>query len=397
MRNNRTSQQQTQRGGFQQRGFRSNKKKQVSTINPDQLVKKAAPANRVEYTSSRTFDQLPISDKLKAAIQKKGYSKPTEIQDKSIEHILAGHDFLGIARTGTGKTGAFLIPIINNWITTREKTQALVIVPTRELAVQVEEEFKSLTHNLRLFSANFIGGTSVSSDLHKLKKFNHLIVGTPGRLMDLLERRALNLSTFSTLVIDEFDRMLDMGFAPDVLSLTEAMRGRKQTLLFSATINKSQASIIKKMVNNPVEVRVSSGDVTSDNVEQNIIRVKPNEDKFKTLYNLINHNDFEKVLIFAETKRGVSRLCGMLQDSGIRSEEIHGNKSQGYRQRALDKFRVGKVKVLVATDVAARGLDIRDVTHVINYQLPMNFDSYIHRIGRTGRAGKSGKAFTFVD
>ncbi len=392
MRNNRTS----PRGGFQQRGFRK-KSKQVSTINPDQLVKKAAPANKVEYVSTRTFDQLPISEKLRAAIQKKGYSKPTEIQDKSIEHIIAGHDFLGIARTGTGKTGAFLIPMINNWLTTGEKTQALVIVPTRELAVQVEEEFKSLTHNLKLYSATFIGGTSVSADMHRLRKFNHLIVGTPGRLIDLMERNALKLTAFSTLVIDEFDHMLDMGFAPDVLSLTEAMRGRKQTLLFSATINKSQQSIIKKLLNNPVEVRVSSGDVTSDNVEQNIVRVKPNEDKFKTLFNMISQNDFEKVLIFAETKRGVSRLCGLLQDSGIRTDEIHGNKSQGYRQRALDKFRAGKVKVLVATDVAARGLDIHDVTHVINYQLPMNFDSYIHRIGRTGRAGKQGKAFTFVD
>lgn len=390
--------------GFRNRGTRQGgsngggKGKQVSSIhNVDLLVKKAIPLNESKYESKRTIEEMPISKSLKAVLTKKGYTHPTEIQDKTLETIISGRDILGIAKTGTGKTGAFLIPIIHQLVTTGKFFQTLVLVPTRELALQVDEEFKTFTLGLNLKSSVFIGGTSVRADFQALRKQNHVIIGTTGRLLDLAKRNMLDLKRFSVLILDEFDRMLDMGFAPDVKRITELMVNRKQTLLFSATVNKAQKPLIDNLLKSPVEVMVSTGGATSDHIDQSIIRVGANEDKFNVLSKLISDKTFEKVLIFAETKRRVSQLTEKLQKSGVKTDEIHGNKAQNYRQRALDKFKNGSIRVLVATDVAARGLDISDVTHVINYQLPMSFDSYIHRIGRTGRAGKGGKAFTFVN
>ncbi len=270
-------------------------------------------------------------------------------------------------------------------------------MPTRELALQIEEEFKSLSRGLKLFSATFIGGTSVERDLSKLRKHHHMIIGTPGRLMDLANRRSLRLEEISILVLDEFDRMLDMGFVNDIKKMIKLMGRRRQTMLFSATIDKTQQSLIDNILSSPIVIRTSSGNTSSNNVKQDVIRVAPAQDKFNLLLNLLDDKSFEKVLIFAETKRLVDRVSKRLNRSGIPSEQIHGNKSQNYRCKALDKFKKGKVQVLVATDVAARGIDVTDITHVINYQLPLSYESYIHRIGRTGRAGKIGKAFTFVD
>jgi ATP-dependent RNA helicase RhlE len=272
-----------------------------------------------------------------------------------------------------------------------------VIVPTRELALQVQQEFKELSAALDLSSSCFIGGTSVNRDISRLKQRQDLIIGTPGRLLDLQNQRALNLSNTSILVIDEFDKMFDMGFINDVKKLTQAMKNRKQTMLFSATLDQKQEEIIKSMIASPIRVQISSGKSTTDHIHQDIIRVKVGEDKFQVLQSLLNKEGFDKILVFAETKRLVDKISKKLNQNGVLSDRIHGNKSQNYRNLALNNFKLGNIKVLVATDVAARGIDVSDISHVINYQLPSSLDSYIHRIGRTGRAGKSGQAYTLVE
>lgn len=372
--------------------------REVSTINPDLFVKRAIlPEDRV-YTPSRKISELPVLEKIKNNLLAKGYTNPTEIQDKTIDAIVEGKDVLGIAQTGTGKTGAFLIPLVHRLLTAKEHFRILIVVPTRELAVQVEQEFKSISKDLRLDSACFIGGTNLQRDLALLKRsVPHIVIGTPGRLLDLERQRALKINQFSTLVLDEFDRLLDMGFYKDIQHIVDTMTNRNHTVLFSATEEKSQRTLISGLLNNPVEVRVSKGNVTGDHIDQEIVKVKEGENKINVLMNMIRQTAFQKVMVFAETKRGVNSLYKKLHQAGVRVDQIHGNKSQNYRLKALNDFKSGRIQVLIATDVAARGLDITEVTHVINYQQPKNFDSYIHRIGRTGRAGKGGKAYTFIN
>lgn len=375
----------------------ANRKKQ-SSINVDLLTQKAAPqVAAAPYKASRAFADTKLHPSLKGTIKRKGFQYPTEIQDKSLDILLNKQDILGIAQTGTGKTGAFIIPIINRLLTEGRNFQTLILVPTRELALQVEEEFKSLTGSLGLYCSCFIGGTNINRDMQKLRRSSHVVIGTPGRLLDLYKRRALRFNDFEVLILDEFDRMLDIGFAQSVKQITAAMNSRKHTMLFSATLDKRQQSFINELLHKPAEVKVSSGEATGDHIDQEIIKVAEGENKFQTFLDLINQPGFDKVIVFAETKRWVSRVNKSLVKAGIKTDEIHGNKSQAYRQKALTKFKAGKIKVLVATDVAARGIDVSDVTHVINYQLPGSMDSYIHRIGRTGRAGKTGKAYTFIN
>lgn len=372
----------------------NNVKKQLDS---SLFVKKAQPVEVTQYVSSRFIKDLPVDNSIITNLLKKGYNRPTEIQDRSIETILNGKDLLGLAQTGTGKTGAFLIPLVHNLIEKRPSFQILVISPTRELAVQIEQEFKSIALGLKLYSVCLIGGTNVRDDIMKLKRPCHVVIGTPGRITDMVRQKALNLNHFYSLVLDEFDRLLDMGFSHDIQRLVDGMNNRKQTILFSATEEKSQKPLINKLLSNPTEVRLKNGNVTGDNIDQEIIKVSEGENKMDILLNMMQNPEFEKVLIFAETKRWVTKVCRNLQKAGIKADEIHGNKSQNYRTKALELFKTRKIQVLVATDVAARGLDILNVSHVINYQQPQNMDSYIHRIGRTGRAGKSGKAYTFVN
>lgn len=376
---------------------RNNRKKAVSSIDPNMLIKKVVKQEVKTYMPPRSFDQMPISANLRANLHAKEFKHPTQIQNDTLEYLIAGRDLMGVANTGTGKTGAFLIPIIEQLLTANEPFKTLVVVPTRELALQVEEEFKSLAYKLGLYSTSLIGGTSVNNDIKKLGRKNHLIIGTPGRLMDMADRGALRLKDISTLVLDEFDRMLDMGFVNEIKKMVKMMHARKQTMLFSATVDKTQKSLISELLHNPIEVKVSAGVGTSDQVDQDIIRVPEGEDKFNMLLKLLGTHDVDKVLIFAETKRLVDKVGKQLNRTGISTDVIHGNKSQNYRSKALDKFKKGRVKILVATDVAARGIDVDNISHVINYQLPLTFDSYVHRIGRTGRAGKTGKAYTFID
>ena len=368
----------------------------VSEINPEFLVKKASQTEHVPYVSELNYSDLSLHANLSSNIARKGYSKPTEIQERCINPLIEGKNLIGIAATGTGKTAAFLIPIIHRMLMDNSIT-ALVVVPTRELAQQVEAEFKSLTKGSILNSVCFIGGTSVNKDILQARRKTRLIVGTPGRINDLIDRNALKLNKTSTLVIDEFDRMLDMGFIRDIQKIVSTMKNRKQTMLFSATKDSSQDKLITQIIEQPVRVDVTSGIKPSNNVDQNIIRIRKNENKYDVLLNLISDVSFDKVILFAETKRMVDKLSKQLGKSGIKSDVIHGNKSQNYRSKAISLFKQGKVKVLVATDVAARGIDINGITHVVNYQLPQTMDSYIHRIGRTGRAGATGTAYTFID
>ncbi len=365
-------------------------------IRHEQLEHEGVPLEDVKYNSPRTFAEMPIHPRLKQNILDLGYEMPTEIQDKTFETVANIEDVIGIANTGTGKTGAFLIPIINNLLEDEDDIfQTLVILPTRELAEQVDQEFYKLSKGLNLFNICCIGGTPVYKDIKKLRRFHHIVTGTPGRLVDLVKQGKLDLTKFSILVIDEFDRLLDMGFSEDVFFLADEMSERDQTLLFSATIEPKQEKLIEQLMDNPVELKVSSGTTTAEHISQEIVRCT-RDDKFDTLLEMLQKDSFEKVLIFAETKSTVSDIAYQLKKARIKVDEIHGDKTQDYRKKALARFKTDNIDVLVATDVAARGLDISDVTQVINYEVPRTYDSYIHRIGRTGRAGKAGHAYTFV-
>ena len=377
--------------------FSDNKKNNTKALNPNLFIKKAEMQDEKKYKSSILIQELPVDQRIIANLLKKGYITPTEIQDKTIEALLDGRNLMGLAQTGTGKTGAFLIPLIHNLFEQKPMFQVLIVSPTRELAMQIDGEFKSISQGLNMNSTCLIGGTSVQRDVNALKRPSHIIIGTPGRIADMVRQRALLLSRFTVLVLDEFDRLLDMGFSHEIQKFVDGMNNRHQTILFSATEEKGQKQLIANLLDNPYEVRIRAENISADTIDQDIIRVKDGEKKMDVLLSMIRDKSFEKVLVFAETKRWVSRICKDLRSAGIKADEIHGNKSQNYRINALDSFKNKKIQVLVATDVAARGLDISHVSHVINYQQPKNMDSYIHRIGRTGRAGESGKAFTFIN
>jgi ATP-dependent RNA helicase RhlE len=368
-----------------------------SDLDPSTLVNKTIKVkDGVKEIETRAFVKLDIHPHLQEKIKRKGYEFTTEIQDKTFEFLSSGKSVIGIANTGTGKTGAFLIPIINRLIVNKNNNKSLVLVPTRELAQQVEQEFKSLSKGLKIYSSCFIGGTSINKDLDKLRRINHIIIGTPGRINDMINRRALKLNDFSNLVLDEFDTMLDMGFLHEVQKIIDQMHKRRQTILFSATENIKQQGIINGIVNGYERVRVSDGQANTDNIYQEIIKTKGDDEKIKILVDLLGKKAFKKVLIFSETKRQVSKLCRQLKKLQIKVDEIHGDKSQQYRSKAIQKFKSSNIQVLVATDVASRGIDIDNISHVINYRIPNSKESYIHRIGRTGRAGKEGSAITFV-
>lgn len=373
------------RGGFSQ-------KLDISTF-----INKAVVVEETEqrFMPEHAFSDFAIDERLKANIIKKGYSAPTPIQDRIIPHILHGKDVVGIANTGTGKTAAFLIPLINK-ILLNPKENVLIVVPTRELAIQIEQELKGFTPLLGLFSVCCVGGTPIGPQMRQLKYRNQFVIGTPGRIKDLIERRSLDLSTTRTVVLDEADRMLDMGFIADMKYLMSKMSSDRHTLFFSATMSKEIEALINDFLREPVSISVKTRD-TSKNIDQDIVKMKAGQDKLMALKELLSGTDFDKVLIFGRTKHGVEKLSQNLGKLGFKSESIHGNKSHGQRQRALNAFKDGKVQVLVATDVAARGLDIANVSHVINYDIPATYEDYVHRIGRTGRGNAVGKALTFID
>lgn len=359
------------------------------------MVHEAVPMKSVEYISKTKYDDWNLSPKLKINIRNAGWTRPTQIQEEAFSSIVDLRDVMGIATTGTGKTGAFLIPIIDALLKD-EPFQTLCLAPTRELALQIEDEFKILSKGTTFSSVCLIGGRNINTDIQRLKRDYDLVVATPGRLKDLHQQRKIDLKQASVLILDEFDRMLDMGFQKDVMFLADQMGERDQTLLFSATLDKTQKKLIDHFLTNPVTHAVSSGEASAEHINQTV-RYVSGDERFDALVDMMQEPDFKRVLVFAETKHRVKKITKKLIQAGIKADEIHGNKSQNYRQKALNAFKSGKIKVLCATDVAARGLDIDDITHVINFEAPTDYDVYIHRVGRTGRAGKTGEAITFVD
>lgn len=340
------------------------------------------------------FNDFAISEKLKENIVKKGYVTPTPIQDQAIQPILEGKDVIGIAETGSGKTAAFLIPLINKIVLNRAQ-KALIIVPTRELAVQINDELKQLARFLSVFSCLTIGGASINRQIFELRNNPQIVIGTPGRIKDLINRRFLNLINFKNIVLDEADRMVDIGFLPEIKFIISHLAKERQSLFFSATVSKEVNGIINSFVNNPITVSVKSNE-SPVSIKQDVIRVRGSEEKIVKLKELLRRQDFTKVLIFGRTKHGVDRLSKKLFLQGFSVDSIHGNKSQNQRLRVLSLFKQNQLKILIATDIAARGLDIPNVSHVINFDEPASHTDYIHRIGRTGRAQKIGNALTFI-
>lgn len=384
-------------GGSSGRSFgRSSNRFSSKGIDPSKFINKAVITEEVEvYVPEHSFKDFKVDERLKKNILRKGYNVPTPIQDKSIPHILRGEDVVGIANTGTGKTAAFLLPLINKVLT--DSTQkVLIVAPTRELAIQIDKELASFVFGLGIWSVCAVGGAPINRQISNLKLKHQFVIGTPGRIKDLIERKVLDLSKTQTVVLDEADRMLDMGFIGDMKFLMAKMPAERHTLFFSATLSSEIEALIKDFLRDPVRISVKTQD-TSKNVHQDVVRIPSGKTKIEVLHDLLVQPDFTKVLIFGRTKHGVEKLSDSLNARGFKTESLHGDKNHSRRQRSLQAFRDNKVQVLVATDVAARGLDLDSISHVINFDLPSTYEDYVHRIGRTGRGDKKGKALTFVE
>lgn len=366
------------------------------SIHPSKFINKAvAPEAEIPYVPTHSFHDFGLNPRVVSNLDYLGYIKPSEIQDRCIPLSLAGTDTIGLANTGTGKTAAFLLPIIEKLLANRDLMSVLILAPTRELAQQIDEEFRKFAAGQKLYSALAVGGSNIGRQISQIQRGPHVVIGTPGRIKDLINRRVLRLASVNTFVLDEADRMCDMGFEKDIRSIEAEMPKDRQTLCYSATMTKDVQKIMEEFMVDPETVSVIRS-VTNDHIEQDVVPFTTKEDKLDTLLSLLAKPDVEKVVIFGETKFGVQRLSDSIAKSGVPAEAIHGNKSQAQREKALRNFKNSRVNVLVATDVAARGLDIPNVTHVINFDQPKAYDDYVHRIGRTGRAGKSGTALTFV-
>jgi len=389
--------------GFNSRGGRPAQKRgsQAPFSDISKFINKAVVTEVAEiFNPQNNFADFAIDARLKSNIIAKGYTLPTPIQDRAIPHILRGEDVVGIANTGTGKTAAFLVPLLNKILISGRlpagrQERVLVMVPTRELALQIADELKGFAKGLGIYGTVCVGGANINPQMSELRRKPAFVIGTPGRLKDLLERRALNLGDFRTAVLDEADRMLDMGFINDMRKILSLLPTPRHTLFFSATLSSEVEKLIGEFLRTPTRISVKTQE-TSATIDQDIVRIPRGADKLDVLHDLLITPGFSKVLIFGRTKHGIERLAKNLVQRGIKAESIHGNKSQGQRVRALDLFKKDRVQVLCATDVAARGLDIAGVSHVINYDLPNTHDDYVHRIGRTGRAGRRGKALTFI-
>ena len=341
------------------------------------------------------FNELHLSAELLAEIEKAGFVEASPIQEQTIPLAMAGKDVIGQAQTGTGKTAAFGFPTLEKIDTDNPAVQALIIAPTRELAVQSQEELFRFGRSKGVKVRSVYGGSSIEKQIKALKSGAHIVVGTPGRLLDLIKRKALKLDQIETLILDEADEMLNMGFLEDIESIISRVPEERQTLLFSATMPDAIKRIGVKFMKEPEHVKIAAKELTTELVDQYYIRVKENE-KFDTMTRLMDVEQPELSIVFGRTKRRVDELTRGLKIRGFRAEGIHGDLDQGKRLRVLRDFKNGNLAVLVATDVAARGLDISGVTHVYNYDIPQDPESYVHRIGRTGRAGKSGQSITFV-
>lgn len=378
------------------RGGRSggSNKRRGEYIDPTRFVQVAKPTQAVDYQPKHRFEDFPVAQLILDNLKAKGYTVPSPIQDQTIPLGLEGRDIIGLANTGTGKTAAFSVPMLHALIS-RQQTKALIIAPTRELAQQIETECRSIAKGSGLSGAVLIGGTSMGPQLRDLRGNPRIVIGTPGRIKDHVERRTLHLQHFNIVVLDEVDRMLDMGFLPDVSFILKELAPERQSFFFSATMDPKVRSLIQTFSHDPETISVKSTD-SSDHVNQNIVRYAGTHDKMDKLHDILLKEEVAKVIVFDETQRSVERLSNELISRGFKADAIHGGKTQGQRQRALESFKASRTNILVATDVAARGIDVADITHVINYSQPQSYQDYVHRIGRAGRAGRIGHALTFV-
>ena len=396
------------RGGFNHSRSRfptNNRKPARATISESDLIRSIEYSKQIQnnqksieddtYIADSSFENLQINYQLKKNIQIKGYKTMTQIQDQAIPHMLAGKDLIGIANTGTGKTAAFLIPLIEK--VSKDKLQkVLIVAPTRELAEQINTEFRAFVNQMGIYSALIIGGKSMYYQMRDLQRNPNFVIGTPGRIKDMIERNTLRLSDFNNVVLDETDRMVDIGFIKEIKLFISLLPKNRQSLFFSATVPRKVEEIIYAFVQNAVTIKLKKQD-TSVNIHQDYIRVYEKQMKLERLHTLLTQEGFSKVIVFGNTKWSVQKLADELLRRGFNVEAIHGDKRQSQRHSILERFKKNQVNILLATDIAARGLDISDVSHVINYELPETYDDYIHRIGRTGRANKSGVALTFVN
>jgi len=378
-------------GGRSQRSNRRGPKKDY--IHPSKFVKAARPVTEEVYEATNRFEDFAMHPVLLENVLAKGFTAPSPIQDQTIPLGLSGKDVIGIANTGTGKTVAFAVPVLHRLFEDNQ-ARALIVAPTRELAQQIEDEFRAIGKRSGMYGALLIGGSAMGPQLRDLRANPRIVIGTPGRIKDHVERGTLTLSGFNMVVLDEVDRMLDMGFMPDVSFILGQLARDRQSFFFSATLDHKVRGLIGSFSNEPVTVSVKTGD-TSDSVNQDIVCYESSTDKIAQLHNILIKQGI-KAIVFDETQRAVERLSRELQDRGFKADDIHGGKSQGQRQRALNRFKKNEITILVATDVAARGIDVADITHVINYSTPQSYEDYVHRIGRAGRAGRTGHALTFV-
>ena len=360
----------------------------------DLFIKKAKPVTIEEYTPTNTFATMGLEPILVRNLEAKNITIPTPIQDQAIVELLQGKDMIGIANTGTGKTAAFLLPLIHHTLQDMSR-KTLVLAPTRELALQIQDELNRIGKNTNIRSVLVVGGMPAYRQIQNLRKKHQFVIGTTGRTHDLAGQGYINFGEFDRIVLDEMDQMLDMGFLPDIKRIMQETKDDKHLLFFSATMDKRIQTIAREMLKDPVHISVKTG-TTTDNVEQDVIRHGFEDDKLEILHSLLHEHQVEKAIVFENTKHSVKKIEKKLADKGHKVVAIHGNKTQSQRQRALRDFKSGKATIMLATNVAARGLDIPNVSHVYNYSLPQSREDYIHRIGRAGRAGKQGFAFTFV-
>jgi len=366
-----------------------------SYIDPNSFIQKATFKEEEKYQPKHKFSDFNLEPLILANLKRMGLEQPSAIQDQAIPYSLEGLDIVGIASTGTGKTAAFAITLLNKLIIDRASS-ALILAPTRELAQQIEDQCRQIAKDSKLDGALLIGGMPINRQLAELRYNPRIIIGTPGRVKDHIERRTFDPSKCNLVVLDEVDRMLDMGFINDITTILSLTNEKKQSYYFSATIDERVKGIINKFSLDPKYIIINSNQ-SSMNVEQNIIEYHSQDDKLNKLDTLLKQGSTTKTLIFDDTHHAVERLTEQLYKNGHSIDAIHGGKSQSQRQRVLNKFKNNEITTLVATDVAARGIDIVDISHVINYNSPNTYEDYIHRIGRTGRAGKQGTAFTFVE
>ncbi|HEY0980261.1 MAG TPA: DEAD/DEAH box helicase [Candidatus Paceibacterota bacterium] len=364
-------------------------------IDESRFINKATPqTEEAPHVAKHTFADFNVHPQLAKNLDAKGFVQPSPIQDLAIPVALEGRDVVGVANTGTGKTVAFLIPLINSLVA-NNKPKAMILTPTRELAQQIEVEFRAITQGMRLFSVAVVGGLPIMRQIRALEMGVNVVIGTPGRVKDLIERGKIRMNDFHTIVLDEADRMLDMGFIDDMRKILGGMPEKRQSLFFSATFSPEIKALCSDFLNDPVTISIKTRD-TSASVDQDVVRVPHQGQKLDVLHDILNKPEVKKVLIFRETKRHTDELARELRGRGFQVSALHGDMRSRERSRAVESLANGTIQAVIATDVAARGIDIPDVTHVINYDTPSTYDTYVHRIGRTGRGNKKGVALTFV-